>query len=110
MKAAGVYDNTTIVLMSDHGAWIPPQPPFTLPHPLDDKLIINPKYFGLARALLAVKPPGASGPFKVSHAPSAIEDTPNTVASLLGMPQILAVASPSLTCPSLRQGRDTLFV
>tara|TARA_B100000676_G_scaffold256699_1_gene264171 strand:+ start:3609 stop:5408 length:1800 start_codon:yes stop_codon:yes gene_type:complete len=88
MKAAGVYDNTTIVLMSDHGAWIPPQPPFTLPHPLDDRLIINPKYFGLARALLAVKPPGASGPLNVSHAPSAIEDTPNTVASLLGMPQI----------------------
>lgn len=37
-------------------------------------------------ALLAVKPPGASGPFEVSPAPTQLADVPATIAHLLGLP------------------------
>ena len=38
----------------------------------------------LALPLMAIKEPGASGPLRVSSAPSWMGDTPATVASILG--------------------------
>jgi len=39
----------------------------------------------MATPLMAVKPPGASGPLQVSSAPSSYTDIPITIASILGL-------------------------
>ncbi|MEM7504078.1 MAG: hypothetical protein AAF417_18700 [Pseudomonadota bacterium] len=81
MKAAGIYDDSVIVLMADHGAWLPARgyevPPGSSAPP--------PVTAGLAVPTLAIKPAGASGPISVSNAPTSIEDVPTTVAERLGL-------------------------
>jgi len=79
-----VFDSSLVLLTSDHG-WRVPRPD----HPLRSATtpIGSLERIGLpAMPLLLVKPPGATGPLRISRAPSAITDVPATVVTLLGLP------------------------
>lgn len=67
LKAAGVYDNTAIVVMADHGYWTY----------WDDKLL------GRSNPLLAVKGVGESHEMKISEAPISYEDLQECFSRLL---------------------------
>ena len=82
LRELGLYDSSLIVISSDHGVALPPQG-FTgerdvLGAPLSELA-------GSALALLVVKPPSASGPVRISDAPSAITDIPATIVDTLGL-------------------------
>ena len=84
MKKAGIYNDTFIILMADHGAWVPPEDLTGIPAS-DGKSItvMNPKIVALSQPLLAIKPPGKSGPLRISDAPSWVVDTAPTIADYL---------------------------
>jgi len=86
MKKAGIYDSSTIILMGDHGAWVPPQGMKGVDNP-DGKTtnFIHPHVLALATPLLAIKPPGSTGPLKANNAPSWIVDTAATIADISGL-------------------------
>ena len=67
LKEAGVYDNTAIVVMADHGYWTY----------WDDKLL------GRSNPLLAVKGIGESHPMALSEAPISYEDLQECFSRLL---------------------------
>ena len=84
LRTLGVYDETVIVLTSDHG-WNKLRPD----HPLEgvetpagnlDDVAVR------AMPLLAVKPAGSSGPLWTSYAPTAITDVPATILDLVNIP------------------------
>ena len=82
LRELGIYDSSLIVISSDHGIAIRPDG-FTgdrdvLGAPLSD-------LSGSAHALLVVKPPRASGPMRISQAPSAISDIPATIVDTMGL-------------------------
>ena len=81
MKELGVYDQSVIVLMGDHGAWIPPTGYVAGDAGKSggpDRIMA-----GMAVPVLAVKPAHAGGPLRVSSAPTTIGDVPATVAALM---------------------------
>ena len=84
MKKAGIYNDTLIILMADHGAWVPPEKMTGIPAS-DGKSIsvINPKIIALSQPLLAIKPPGEKGALQISNAPSWIIDTAATIADYM---------------------------
>jgi len=75
MKDLGIYDSSLIILMADHGAWVPVDN-------FDSSLTIGPMSVGMATPVLAIKPPQATQPFQVSGSPSAITDVAATIADL----------------------------
>lgn len=75
MKDLGIYDDSLIVLMADHGAWVPAEN-FTATSDA------NALTAAMATPTLAIKPPGAMQDFQVSSAPSSIIDIPATIAAL----------------------------
>ena len=86
MKELGIYDNTTIILMADHGAWVAPQGLTDRAGPDGINIVKNnPEIVALALPLMAIKQPGASGPLQTSLAFSWIPDTPATIASIMGL-------------------------
>jgi hypothetical protein len=82
MQRSGIYDKSLIVLMADHGAWVP-----VAGHLENDPDVDAPGALigSMALPVLAVKPPGAGGPIKTSQAPTAMVDVPTTIADLLGV-------------------------
>ena len=87
MKELGIYDDALIVIMADHGVWVPPaglKLKEAVVAPNGQKVTMNPTIVAQALPLLAVKRPGAKGPLQTSMAPSWIIDTPATIASILG--------------------------
>lgn len=94
LRALGVYDQSVIVVVSDHG-WPLPRPDHPLsgvPTPAGDLQSVA----LTAMPLLVVKPKGASGPLRVSMAPTAITDIPATIADLAGLPPGLFPGEPAL--------------
>jgi hypothetical protein len=85
MKALGIYDSATIVLMADHGAWVPPTAFIPESDPTRLRRAIPPKAVALAVPLFAVKLPGARGALRTSSVPSTITDTPATIAAAAGI-------------------------
>ncbi len=81
MKKAGIYDSSLIILMADHGAWIPPKG--YVPEKISGASGPSPIMAGMAVPTLAVKPPGARGPLRVSSVPTTIGDVPKTIALLM---------------------------
>jgi hypothetical protein len=84
MKQLGIYENSTIVLMGDHGAGVPPKGlkrgawrDSVKPVRKKTKLV------SMAIPLMAIKPAGSSGPLEVSTAQTSIAETATTIASLL---------------------------
>jgi len=86
MKQAGIYDDSLVVLMGDHGGHVPPvrYRPGTI---RQDRMVyeLPPDFVGLATPLLAIKPPGASGAFRVSAALTSMTDVAATIDALLGL-------------------------
>ncbi len=87
MKALGIYDDATIILMGDHGSWIPPQ---GLTGDLHagrrfSPALPFPTTVAMAEPVMAIKPSGATGPLRVSMAPTWIGDVPQTIAGLLDL-------------------------
>ncbi len=85
MKRLGIYDDATIVLMGDHGAWVPPKGLKAIINP-DGRTAdyINLSVLALSVPLLAIKRPGDDGPMTVSAAPTWIIDTAATIADVEG--------------------------
>ena len=80
LRTLGVYDDSLVVLSSDHGVNIPPRD-FVDDRPLPFADV--PMMAGNARALLAVKTAQAAGPLRISNAPTTITDIPATVMDML---------------------------
>lgn len=83
LRSLGAYDNSVIVLTSDHG-WNVRRPG----HPFEEMTSpAGPMYRVVLSAmpLLAVKPIGATGPIRTSAAPTAITDLPATILALAGV-------------------------
>ena len=88
LRTLGVYDDSVIVLSSDHGAGMPPK------DFVNDQLLVHDqplpfedigRIVGGARALLAVKAAHAAGPLRISNAPTMITDIPATVMNMIGV-------------------------
>jgi len=77
MKDLGIYDNSLIVLMADHGAWLPIEN-----FASSDQ--VNALVVGMATPTLAIKPPNANHEFQVSSIASSIIDVPATIADVAG--------------------------
>lgn len=81
MKDLGIYDNTVVVLMADHGAWLN-----ATGYDRSQSLTAAPTAVtaGLAVPTLAIKPRNATGLIRISAAPTSISDVPVTIAQLIG--------------------------
>ena len=82
LRALGLYDSSMVLLSSDHGIAIPPDG-FTGDRDILGGPLSN--LSGSAHALLVVKPPLASGPLRVSAAPTMITDIPATIVDTMGL-------------------------
>lgn len=85
MRELGIYDSSLIVLMADHGAWVPADGVTGQPGAGTTGAEVAPETIGMAIPVLAVKPPGASGELRISGAPTSIIDVPATISALLGL-------------------------
>lgn len=90
MRRSGIFDNATVILVSDHGYDDAPQLQKAFPH-------------GTASALLMVKRPGDTGPFAVSPALMSVADVPSLACEAVGG----RAAVPPL--PDTGQGRVRYF-
>ena len=108
LRALGVYDQSVVVIASDHG-WRTPRPGHPLagvPTPAGDLQAVA----LTAMPLLVVKPKGASGPLRISMAPTAITDIPATIADLAGLTPGLFPGEPALRLdPDARRARTFAF-
>jgi hypothetical protein len=82
LRELGLYDSSLILITSDHGVALPPEGFTGERHVFGTPLSA---LSGSALALLVVKPPGGSGPVRVSEAPTAISDIPATIADTMGL-------------------------
>jgi len=82
MKDLGVYDESLIVVSSDHGLGFKPLK-FVNDRQLPPGALSS--LVGRSMALLIVKGPGRTGPVRVSYAPTAITDIPATVLTAMGV-------------------------
>ncbi len=81
MKEQGIYDDSMIILMADHGAWVPVEG-FGAP---SDGDVIDSMSVAMATPLLAVKRPGDRDNYRVSNAPTSLLDLPATIAAELSL-------------------------
>ena len=86
LRELKLYDNSLIVISSDHGVRLPPRQ-FAGDREVPGAPLSE--IAGRAMALLIVKPPHSTGPLRVSYAPTAITDIPATVLDGLGLPASL---------------------
>jgi hypothetical protein len=83
LRALDLYDSSLIVISSDHGVKQSPRQ-FDGDRPMPSSRVSD--IAGRAMALLMVKPPDATGPLRISYAPTALTDIPATVLDGLGLP------------------------
>ena len=95
LRQAGIYDNSLIVVSSDHGTGQWPsnfsarnsgRREFSATDRRTQTARIELARSVRAMALLVVKPPGNQGPLTMSMAPTSTRDIPATVFDLLGLP------------------------
>jgi len=82
MRELGIYEQSLIVLMGDHGAWVPVD---TFMNEQDNRSGMNSMWVAMATPVLAIKPPGVMGNIRVSGAPTSVVDVPATISDLLGL-------------------------
>jgi hypothetical protein len=75
MKDLGIYDSSLIVLMADHGAWVPVEN-------FESSTDLKAMTVAMATPTLAIEPRNAGHPFQVSKSPSSMTDIPATIADL----------------------------
>jgi len=108
LRALGIYDESVVVLTSDHGWGVPRRD-----HPLAG--VSTPagslQFLALtAMPLLVVKARGASGPLRVSTAPTSITDVAASIADLAGLPPGVFPGQPVLKIPEgARRSRSFAF-
>ena len=78
MKELGIYDSSLIVLMADHGAWVPVEN-------FAKSDVVNATTVAMATPMLAIKPPNANYEFRTSSVLSSIVDLPATIADIAGL-------------------------
>jgi len=85
MKELDIYDNSLIVIMSDHGAQIPPLrfKPQIIVDSVSFK--VDPWITAQVTPLMLIKPPKVSGVLEVSDAPTSMADTAVTIKSVLNL-------------------------
>jgi len=85
MKDIDVYDNSLVVLMADHGAWVPAEGYVVEAGDEAKDSTGGPSSViaGMAIPVLAIKPPNARLPLRMSSAPTSIADVPTTIAALM---------------------------
>ncbi len=101
MKELDIYTSSLIVLMADHGAWVPVEN-------LAASDVVKPLTVAMATPMLAIKPPGASNNFQISNVPSSVIDVPATIADLAGLNgqfDGMALFSVAADAPRKRQHR-----
>lgn len=81
LKELGIYDDSLIVLMADHGAWVPVEGLVNE----TGETVIDAVGIAMATPVLAVKRPGAKHAFRTSRAPTSILDVPATIAAVLDL-------------------------
>ncbi len=103
LKEVGVYDNTFVVISSDHGIG------YISPHFVNNRRIAAGQLStlaGKAMALLVVKPLRSAGPVRTSLAPTTITDIPATVLDGVGVTHTMP-GEPALkmseTAPRVRE-------
>ena len=75
LRELGVYENSFIILSSDHGStFIPPE---TGKKPVAGE--ISPQHYALSRALLMIKPMDSNEGFVRTRRPASLLDIPNTI-------------------------------
>jgi hypothetical protein len=88
LKELGVYDNTLIFVVGDHGAGYQNQS-FRLqpgmPH-TPGATVVSDGFKVSALPLVLIKPPTARGALRVSDAPVSLSDVPATVFAAFGLP------------------------
>ena len=94
LRALDVYDQSVIVLTSDHGWGVsrPDHPLRETKTPAGDLDTVA----SSAMPLLAVKPAGSSGAVRTSYAPTAITDIPQTILDLLNLSDDSLPGQPAL--------------
>ena len=105
LKSIGVYDNSLIVLMSDHGSRdsILQRTNF---HGENPELLATHKNIksiaGSAMPVLVIKPPHGSGPLRVSSAQAMLSDLPATLTTLMGTKKIIDRGMPVFSIDPLQ--------
>lgn len=79
MQELGIYESSLIVLMADHGAWVPVETPGNTA----EDAAIDAVGVAMATPVLAVKRPGARHALQRSSAMTSILDVPATIAAVL---------------------------
>jgi hypothetical protein len=82
MRDLGIYEQSLIVLMGDHGAWVPVD---SLMNEEVNPAGVNKMWVAIATPMLAIKPPGVMGNIRVSAAPTSVVDVSVTIANMLGL-------------------------
>ncbi|HJO37101.1 MAG TPA: sulfatase-like hydrolase/transferase [Vicinamibacterales bacterium] len=88
LRVLDVYDDSVIVVLSDHGIGLEPRG-FTgesgsLPRDNGKPTERLASLVGRAKALMLVKPPGSDGPLVISRTPTTHTDLPATIFDILG--------------------------
>ena len=90
LRDFGIYDNSLIVVSSDHGTNLRPLAyhgkSASLPEITGASTSSLPSIVASSRPLMAIKPIGQTGSLAFSDAPTAHADLPATVLDLLGLP------------------------
>ncbi len=87
MKSLGIYDNSLIVIMGDHGAWVRPKG-LKVETDADGNAkssLMRSSQHALSLPLLAIKTPGADGPLRTSNIPTWTADVPDTISASLNL-------------------------
>ncbi len=95
LKKLGIYDNSTIIIMSDHGMIMPPKQ-YDVFHSYAPAFRIENKYQGFSFPLLLIKTPGAHGPGIISTIPASLLDIRPTLCKI------------AHNCPANLPGTDLL--
>lgn len=83
LKQAGIYDNTMIIISSDHGASVLTE---AQQKNLKHQNTVKSSYYPRALATLLIKPFHATEPLRVSNAPVSLNDIPNTILASVHLP------------------------
>ncbi len=103
LRELDLYDRSVIVVSSDHGVYMRPRD-FVDDHsvPFDNLAALA----GSARALLAVKPAGATGLLRISSAQTSIGDIPATVLDAVEISPGNVPGRSALRLDEAAQGRE----
>ena len=105
LKKHGIYDQTTVVVLADHGSGLPPRAP-TGDSWTPKFQLLN----GMADVLLLVKPAQSRGPLQESWRPVDLRDVSATICAESGACAVAAGAEPLVGGGSADTARERAFM